>query len=77
MTIETGYLGVQMDSKLTWNAHFNIVVTKAKSYLCQLVGTLRNCWGPQPKLVRWIFTAVVKPRMTYAALVWAQSIQTI
>ena len=34
-------------------------------------------WGPQPKLVKRIFLTVVKPRITYAALVWVHSIQTI
>ena len=70
-------MGVQLDSKLTWNTHFDITVSKAKRYLCQLVGALNKYWGPQPKLVKWIFTAVVKPRITYAALTWAHSIQTI
>ena len=59
------------------NSHFNIAVNKANRYLCQLVGALSKYWGPQTKLVKWIFTAVVKPRITYAALVWAHSIQTI
>ena len=40
-------------------------------------GALSKYWGPQPRLVEWIFTAVVKPRITYAALVWAHSIQAI
>ena len=74
---KTRYLGVQIYSKLTRNAHFNIVVTKAKRYLYQLVGALSTYWGPQPRLVKWIFTTVVKPRITYAALVWGRSIQTI
>ena len=77
MSFETRYLGVQIDSKLTWNSHFNIAVIKAKRYLCQLVGALSKYWGPRPKLVKWIFTAVVKPRITYAALVWAHRILTI
>ena len=77
MSSETRYLGVQIDDKLHWNSHFNITVIKAKRYLCQLVGSLDKYWGPRPKLVKWIFTAVVKPRLTYAALVWAHSIQTI
>ena len=77
MTLETRYLGVQIDSKLTWNSHFNNTVTKAKRYLCQLVGALNKYWGPRPKLVKLIFTAIDKPRITNAALVWALSIQTI
>ena len=27
MSFETRYLGVQIDSKLTWNSHFNIAFT--------------------------------------------------
>ena len=75
MSLETRYLVIQIDSKLTWNTHFNITVPKAKRF--QLVGALSKYWGPQPKLVKWMFRAVVKPRITYAALVWAHSIQTI
>lgn len=77
LSYKTIYLGVQLDRKLTWNAHFDIVVGKAKRYLCQLIGALSKYWGPQPSLVKWIFTAVVRPRKTYAALVWAHSIHTI
>ena len=40
MSLETRYLGIQIDSKLTSNTHFNITVTKAKRYLCQLVGAI-------------------------------------
>ena len=77
LSTETRYLGVQIDAKLTWNSHFNITIAKAKRYLSQLVGALNKYWGPQPKLVKWIFLTVVKPRLTYAAVVWAHSIQTI
>ena len=76
LSTETRYLGVQLDSKLTWNRHFDITVTKAKRYLCQLVGALSKYWGPQPRLAKWIYTAIVKPRVTYASLVWAHSIPT-
>ena len=76
-TTETRYLGVQLDSKLVWNSHFDITISKAKRYLCQLVGALNKYWGPKPYLVKWIFQAIVKPRLTYAAVVWAHSIQTI
>ena len=76
-SLETRYLGVQLDSKLTWNSHFDIKVTQAKRYLAQLVSALNKYWGPRPKLVKWIFQSIVKPRLTYAAVAWAQSIQTI
>ena len=34
-SLETRYLGVQLDFKLTWTTHFDITVSKAKRYLCQ------------------------------------------
>ena len=77
MSLETRYLGVQIGSKLTLNSHFDITVTKAKRYLCQMVGALSKYWGPKPRLLKWIYTTIVKPRITYAALVWSHSIQTI
>ena len=74
---DTRYLGVQLDEKLTWNKHFDMVAKKSKIYLSLMTHTLAKHWGPKPRLVKWIYTAIVKPRITYAALVWAQSVKTI
>ena len=73
-TNETKYLGVTLDSKLTWNTHFNNVATRGKQYLMQIMNALNKSWGPKPSLVRWIFSAIVRPRITYAAMCWSHSI---
>ena len=39
-----------------------------------MIGALSKRWGPKPKLVRWIYTAIVRPRLCYAAMVWSHSI---
>ena len=54
---ETRYLGVQLDSKLLWTKHFNIITAKAKQYMMQLMGALCKKWGPKLRLVRWLYTA--------------------
>ena len=40
----------------------------------QMMGALRKKWGPKPRLVRWIYTAIVRPRLSYAAMTWSHSI---
>ena len=77
LSTDTRYLGVYIDSKLTWNIHFDIVVKKAKQYLCSMVNCLNKTWGPKPKLVKWVFSAVVRPRLNYGGVVWSHTINTI
>ena len=71
---ETKYLGVLIDSKLLWTKHFNNITTRAKQYMMQMMGALCKKWGPKPRLVRWIYTAIVRPRLSYAAMTWSHSI---
>ena len=71
---ETKYLGVTLGSKLLWTNHFNNITARAKQYMMQLMGALSKRWGPKPKLVRWLYTAIVRPRLCYAALVWSHNI---
>ena len=38
------------------------------------MSALSKKWGPKPKLVRWIYTAIVRPRLAYASMVWSHNI---
>ena len=71
---ETKYLGVTLDSKLTWTTHFNKITARGKQYLMQIMNALNKTWGPKPTLVRWIFTAIVRPRISYACMIWSHTI---
>lgn len=67
---EVKYLGVTLDQKLTWNPHLNGILQKAKSALaicCRLAG---NRWGLQPKIALWLYTAIVRPMVSYASVAW-------
>ena len=77
ITYETRYLGVQLDNKLNWNAHFTRAITKAKTYLLTMVSSLNKRWGPKPKLVKWLYESIVRPRLTYSCVAWAHTITQI
>jgi ribonuclease HI len=68
------YLGVLMDEGLKWNDHFNQVVEKAKKDMIRINITLSKNIGPSPKLTHWVYTAVIRPKITYAAHVWCGKI---
>ena len=46
------------------------IINKATSALWISKKTFGNKWGLKPKMIYWIYTAIVRPRITYASLVW-------
>ncbi len=63
-----------MDEGLKWNEHFNQVVEKAKKDMTCISIMLSKVIGPSPKLTHWVYTAVICPKITYAAHVWCGKI---
>ena len=64
------YLRIKLDSKRHWRIHVNEKLDKAKNYLLKLANLTRNQWRPKPKLMRWVFTGIVRPMISYGPLVW-------
>ena len=69
------YLGVTLDKELKWQIHLDNKILKAKSLLLKLASIVYSYWGPKPKLMRWMFTGIVRPMVAYAAMVWAHKIE--
>ncbi len=67
------YLGVQLDSKLTWKKHIELKVRSAKIQLHKIRNAMGKLWGAPPNMMKWAYTGVVRPALTYGALVWAQA----
>ena len=42
-----------------------------------LLSATRGNWGPRPQIAHWIYTAMVRPSVTYAALVWAHDVTLV
>ena len=68
------YLGVTIDNKLSWNQHIDGQLKKAKRLLSISRLTLSKLWGPCPKWIKWTYTGIVRPCISYAALVWAEAV---
>ena len=65
------YLGMILDSKLNWTQHIKKTLNKATLALVQCRKLLGQNWGLKPKVTNWIYTAIVRPTISYGALVWA------
>ena len=64
------YLGVILDKKLLWNYNLEERIKKAYTALFACKKTIGKKWGFSPSIVRWIYTAVVRPILLYGILVW-------
>ena len=70
------YLGVTLDSRLLWTNHIHNKVKKAKALLAKTSHITAAYWGPSPKLLRWAYTGIVRPVVTYAAMTWAHEAES-
>ena len=69
----TRYLGVIMDDRLTWAPHWNEKFPSNLKFLRQLASRTRQLHGSKPKLMQWIYTGIIRPKLTYGAMIWAHS----
>lgn len=76
-TNSTKYLGLIIDDKLLWNLHLDQRIEKAKKVLFQCKRAIGLTWGLNPSITHWVYTAMVRPIVTYGSIVWwAKSEQT-
>lgn len=70
MNSKANFLGVILDSKLTWKDNMENRVKKATNALYVCKKSFGKRWGLKPKLIHWIYTAVARPILTYGCVVW-------
>ena len=51
--------------------------TACKKLMVMLNSNLRGMHAPKPKLSKWAYTGVVRPKLLYACMTWGNSISTI
>ncbi|GIY65906.1 RNase H domain-containing protein [Caerostris darwini] len=69
-SVNLKYLGVLIDSKLTWNAHLNYVKDKINKVQNKLNRFCRATWGLEPKVKKDIYEKVMEKLITYGHEVW-------
>lgn len=67
---EVKYLGVTLDRKLLFNKHLENKLEKATKAFWQCRRALGKTWGLTPKVMHWIYTAMIRPSLTFACIVW-------
>jgi hypothetical protein len=70
LSSEVKYLVITIEKGLKWEEQVDKVIDKANKAFWICRGTFGNTWGLKPKVVYWIFTAVVRPIVTYDATNW-------
>jgi ribonuclease HI len=66
------YLGIWLDSELTFDTHREKAVAKAGTSLEALRGLAGSTWGAALGSMRKIYQAIVIPQMLYGAAAWYQ-----
>jgi hypothetical protein len=70
LSSEVKYLGLNLDKGLTWKKQLDKAIGKAYKAFWTCRGTFGKTCGLKLKVVYWIYTAVVRPIVTYAATIW-------
>ena len=70
----TRYLGVEIDYELNWKHHISTKIDKCRNLMAIISPNVRHQFGPKPKLVRWAYTGVIRPKLLYACQAWANKL---
>jgi len=64
------YLGIILDSQLTWREHVDVKVRKAHNMMWACRRAYGVTWGLGPRVVHWLYISIIRPSITFASLVW-------
>ena len=64
------YLGVILDSKLTWNQLLQKIINKVQTTVAVVRHTWGKKWGLRTNMVHWLYTRVIRPSIFHGAFVW-------
>jgi hypothetical protein len=70
------YLGLILDSRLTWREHVDVRVRKAQNSFWACRRVCGGTCGLGPKVCHWLYTSVIRPSVTFASLVCWPGCQT-
>ncbi len=68
------YLGIKIDRKINWNEHIKAKIQNARKQLFMLRRVIGQTWGPQPKMLKWAYTTIVRPALSYGCHIWSNKL---
>ena len=70
LTMQVKYLGVLLDHKLSFRHHVEHKCRKAIMAFHQVRRCTGKIWGYSPRIIHWLYTMVIRPMFSYAAVIW-------
>ena len=70
------YLGIILDSRLTWREHVDVKMGKAHNLLWAWRRACGARWSLGPKVVHWLYVFIIRPSISLVSLVWWPGSQT-
>ena len=70
------FLGVTLDTRLTWKPHLETTAAKSTRKLSLLKKLAGTTWGADGKILNRVYTGAVRPIMEYATTSWATASNT-
>ncbi len=68
------YLGVEIQQRLSWANHITERTNKCKYLLAKCRSVISQSWGLTPARMEWVYKGIIRPKLTYGAVVWAGSL---
>lgn len=68
--MEVLYLGILLDSAMSWIPNIVRRIQIATSALWQCRKAYGKSWGLSPKVLYWIYTSVIRPILLYGSFLW-------
>jgi len=69
------YLGLNFQKTLNWTDYMDDRLKKCRRILAAIRRVIGREWGLDPEKVLWVYKSIIRPKLSYASLVWAMTIQ--
>ncbi|MEO1808482.1 MAG: reverse transcriptase family protein, partial [Bacteroidota bacterium] len=70
------YLGVTLDSKLSWGPHIEGKIKDAKRKLMMVKNAVVRLGAPPGKLLEWAYRGIIIPSLAYGASAWVNKLDS-